>query len=183
MYDVILADPPWYYNKRNNPNTKFGLGAGGHYSVMPLDGILNMGMFASQDLPSIRMLANDNAVLFLWSTCPHLKDAVRVIDFWGFRYCTVAFVWVKTTKDGSKYLHLPGYYTSSNVELVLLGARGSMEPAVPMLSQIVEAPRLAHSEKPKMVRDRINLMYPNARKIELFARKRVEDWDAWGNEV
>lgn len=39
-YQIIYADPPWAYNKRNNPATKFGGGAGGHYDVMKLQDIL-----------------------------------------------------------------------------------------------------------------------------------------------
>ena len=40
-----------------------------------------------------------------------------------------------------------------------------------------------HSAKPAEVRRRIGLMFPEQRKVELFARKRVNGWDCWGNEV
>ena len=40
-----------------------------------------------------------------------------------------------------------------------------------------------HSEKPEYFRHLIEEMYPNSKKIELFARKRVDGWDAWGNEL
>lgn len=29
----------------------------------------------------------------------------------------------------------------------------------------------------------IELMYPNTKKIELFARRSREGWDVWGNET
>ena len=38
-YSIIYLDPPWKYNNRNNPSTKFSLGVHGHYPVMKLDEI------------------------------------------------------------------------------------------------------------------------------------------------
>ncbi len=47
-----------------------------------------------------------------------------------------------------------------------------------------EAERRQHSRKPDDVRFFLeNLVQPDARKVELFAREKPEGWDAWGNEV
>lgn len=44
------------------------------------------------------------------------------------------------------------------------------------------APKGRHSQKPEEMRRMIEkVSYPPF--IELFARERVEGWDAWGNEV
>ena len=40
-----------------------------------------------------------------------------------------------------------------------------------------------HSRKPDEVQERIEAMYPNATKLEMFARRRREGWDAWGDEA
>ena len=48
---------------------------------------------------------------------------------------------------------------------------------------VIEAPRGRHSEKPKIVYEKIEKMYPQATRIELFARNRRDGWDAWGNEA
>jgi N6-adenosine-specific RNA methylase IME4 len=40
-----------------------------------------------------------------------------------------------------------------------------------------------HSEKPEYFRTLIEDMYPKSKKIELFARKQVDGWDVWGNEL
>ena len=40
-----------------------------------------------------------------------------------------------------------------------------------------------HSKKPLCAYEMIERLYPNARKIELFARNEREGWDCWGNEV
>jgi len=44
-------------------------------------------------------------------------------------------------------------------------------------------PKMAHSRKPIEVRDRIVQMLGDLPRIELFARRKVEGWDSWGNEV
>lgn len=179
-YDVIYADPPWHYNSRKagderKDKTKFGGGAEKHYPLMRDEELAAMR-------PLIDGWAADNCALFLWSTCPKLDSGLRILDAWGFRYATVAFAWVKRTQaNGLRYN--PGYYTASNVEVVLLGVRGSMRPKRPMIQQIVEAPRREHSRKPDEVARRIELMYPEARMLEMFARYSRDGWDAWGNEI
>jgi site-specific DNA-methyltransferase (adenine-specific) len=40
-----------------------------------------------------------------------------------------------------------------------------------------------HSEKPAEFRDDIIELCGDVPRVELFARERVDGWDAWGNEV
>lgn len=40
-----------------------------------------------------------------------------------------------------------------------------------------------NSRKPEYVQDMIELMYPNTKKLELFARRSRKGWDVWGNET
>ena len=41
-----------------------------------------------------------------------------------------------------------------------------------------------HSEKPEIFREIIDAMYPEGKRIELFAREKLPDpWVVWGNEV
>jgi N6-adenosine-specific RNA methylase IME4 len=179
-YDVIYADPPWSYNSRKagaerKDKTKFGGGAEKHYPLMTDTEILAMR-------PMVDNWTATNCALFLWATCPRIDSAIDVLKGWGFRYCTVAFVWVKRTAANG-LIYNPGYYTASNAEVVLLGCRGSMRPDKPMIQQVVEAPRRAHSQKPDEVRRRIEAMYPGALRLELFARTVSPGWDAWGNEI
>ncbi|MDA8008981.1 MAG: MT-A70 family methyltransferase, partial [Alphaproteobacteria bacterium] len=43
--------------------------------------------------------------------------------------------------------------------------------------------RGAHSAKPEEVRRRIEEMFPEQSRLELFARGRSPGWDAWGLEA
>jgi hypothetical protein len=50
------------------------------------------------------------------------------------------------------------------------------------IKQVVYSPLGAHSEKPWEVRHRLELLYGDVPRIELFSRS-AAGWDAWGNEV
>jgi len=42
---------------------------------------------------------------------------------------------------------------------------------------------IRHSQKPLEVRNRIEALFPRAKRVELFARERPKNWDVWGDEV
>ena len=172
-YSVIYADPPWKYNARNNPNTKFGSGT--PYPTMPTEAI--------EALP-VESIANDNAALFLWVTGPYAAKGhhTRVMEAWDFRPVTIAFTWVKTNNNGS-YRFGPGYYTGSNAELCFLGIRGKMKPANNAVRQVIARPIDKHSKKPAETRARIEALFGDVPRVELFARQRATGWDTWGNEL
>jgi N6-adenosine-specific RNA methylase IME4 len=47
----------------------------------------------------------------------------------------------------------------------------------------MQFPRRRHSAKPPEVRDMIAAWFPDARRLEMFAREHTEGWTVWGNEV
>jgi N6-adenosine-specific RNA methylase IME4/ParB-like chromosome segregation protein Spo0J len=163
-YNVLYADPPWRYD--------FGFDIHGaadrHYHTMTIEELC--------ELP-IADLSEDNAVLFMWVTSPKLFDAKKVIDAWGFDYKT-SFIW-------DKVKHVMGHYNSVRHEILLVCVRGSFPKQNNTLhDSVISIERTdEHSEKPEYFRHLIEEMYPNSKKIELFARKRVDGWDAWGNEL
>jgi N6-adenosine-specific RNA methylase IME4 len=179
-YQVIYADPPWWYGQRLNGNTKFGRGAG-VYPQMKTPEICAL---------PVQSLAAKDAILFMWATCPLLPDALRVIEAWGFKFKTVAFTWIKLNQIALTPKFGTGYYSKSNSELCLLATKGGiLKPATDGVSSVVMTPIGEHSRKPDTVRHRIELMYPDLPKVELFARPInsllpvFEDWHIWGNEV
>ena len=174
-YQIIYADPPWKYNSRANYKTRFRGGAYGHYQLMEMKDIMAL---------PVGDIVDDNAVLFLWVTFPYLEVQLKVFGAWGFEYKTVGFTWVKLNPKNLGTFFGVGYYTKSNAELCLLGTKGkALKPDTNSISSMIISPRREHSRKPDEVRERIELLYPNSNRIELFARQRVEGWDCWGNEV
>ena len=177
-YQIIYADPPWFYNKRNlvgkdGKRNNFAWGATNHYPVMKTKDIC--------ELP-ISLIADKNCILFLWATFPRLSDAMEVIKAWGFQYKTVGFVWVKTMKNGQVRMDGLGNYTMSNAEICLIATKGKVHRERTGIKQIVLSSKTTHSWKPEEVRYRISCLMGDLPRIELFARQKTEGWDVWGNE-
>jgi len=122
-------------------------------------------------------ITDDNCVLFLWTTFPKLKEGIEVLESWGFKYITVAFVWVKQNPKNDKIYSGIGHWTNANAEIVLLGKKGKISRIVKNIKQIVLAHRGKHSVKPDEVRNRIVQLMGDLPRIELFARQKIEGWD------
>lgn len=176
-YDVILADPPWSYTGQQD---KWGAAAK-FYPTMSNQDLMNFTLVTD--------LLADNGVLFMWATSPRLDFAIRLIEHWGLTFRGVAFVWVKTKKDGTP-IGAQGVRPSivkPTTEYVLAASR--VKAGRPMklddesVCQTVFAPKQEHSRKPDEVMDRIERLYPNATRLEMFARRHRPGWDAWGNEI
>jgi N6-adenosine-specific RNA methylase IME4 len=163
-YRVIYADPPWKYG--GSMNETYGT-ADKHYPTLTLTEIC--------ELPIID-LAEDNAVLFLWTTSPMLEDAFKVINTWGFTY-KASFIW-------DKVKHVMGHYNSVRHEFLLIATRGNCVPEnMKLHDSVVSIERTDHSKKPERFREIIDEIYPSGNRIELFAREKCENWDVWGNQV
>ena len=127
-------------------------------------------------------ICEKNCALFLWVTFPQLPEAFRVIKAWGFRYKTVAFVWIKLNRSGQGYFFGLGYWTRSNAEICLWQQEESQKEYQKSVSAYYQ-PLEEHSKKPAEARKRIVELLGDLPRIELFARQRSPGWDAWGNEV
>lgn len=177
-YDIVYADPPW--PMFGDPNKDAA--AGKHYELM--------------DMKSIKMLPvkslfrdQKKGVAFVWATSPRMDLAVDAIRAWGLHYRGVAFVWVKTRKDGG-IIHGQGVrptVTKPTTEMCLVATTNKKGRPFPLLSekvpQVVLAPREGHSVKPVVFRQHILDLYGDRPAIELFARNRAHGFDAWGKEV
>ena len=171
-YQIVYADPPWKYEKLNFYEKK---GVNKEvYPRMELEDIIKL---------PIKEIVEDNSILFLWTTTPFIKKALRVMEEWGFEYCTIVFVWVKTYDDG-KIITGMGRYTRNSIEMVLLGKRGvGVKRIGTNVNQTVFAPIENHSKKPDIIRKKIVELLGDVPRIELFARQKTEGWDVWGNQV
>lgn len=181
-FDIIYADPPWHYNgklqfdKSSKDRENLDLSknlfistAGFKYPTLKTQEMM--------DIP-IQKISKNDCLLFMWTTNPHLSQAIELGKSWGFEYRTVAFVWDKMN-------HNPGKYTLSNCELCLLFKRGRIPNprGARNVKQLVQSPRKKHSEKPIEVMEGIEKMFPNQKRIELFARRKIKGWASWGLDI
>ncbi len=174
-YNIIYADPPWNYMPRTS-------NAGIFNSIKTAYPTLTIAQICN--LP-VKSIAHYHSALFLWTSDAMLRDALRVIDAWGFTYRTVAFVWSKRTAANKPH-HMWGNWTLKNTELCLLATRGtphSLFKKSNTVRQLIESPRREHSRKPHQVRERIVDLLGDIPRVELFARQKTPGWDIWGNEL
>lgn len=179
-YQIIYADPPWsYYNDsttKSNCTTVRGMRRP-PYNVMSSKEIIKL---------PVKKIADDNCLLFIWTTDYHLKKCLDVIQMWGFEYKTVGFAWAKKNKKGNPICFMGAYTMKSGIELCLLATKGKEVHKLVKkhnIRALIESERQAHSVKPDEVRKRIVELMGDLPRIELFAREKVEGWDVWGNEV
>lgn len=194
-FDIILIDPPWPFRVWEK-KTGSGRSAERHYKggVMTLDDIYHL---------DIQGVAAKNFAVALWVTWPHMMIAPAMcFALWGVTYRTRLFTWAKLNKMGEGFFIGNGYYARANDEVCLLAARGSvprMDKGVrsliaaelegdfdPRLGDIptqIVAPRGRHSEKPVEAHERIERLWPEARKLELFARQKRPGWTCLGDEI
>jgi N6-adenosine-specific RNA methylase IME4 len=173
-FGVIYADPAWTWDTWGGDTGKIHTSVDTHYGTSPVADIAALPVAA---------LAADDCALFLWCTGPHIAIGthIEVIRAWGFQPSTLAFVWVKETQDGEpRYGN--GYCTRSNAELVFYASKGSPLRLAADVEQVVLAPRGEHSAKPEEVRRRISRLFPGPY-LELYARRPVDGWTVWGNEI
>ena len=173
-YNIIYADPPWTFGSKayQDSGREFDK-LETHYSTMSITDIMKL------EIPS-----HDDCACFMWTTDAHLKEAIEVIEAWGFKYKTIAFVWVKKYESGSLVYNFAPW-TLKSCEICILGMKGTMGKykKVNNIKQLVEAVRTKHSRKPDEVRDRIVRLFGDLPRIELFARDKADGWDSWGNEI
>ena len=180
-YNVIYADPPWsFYNDSScSPDCTTVKGVRRPpYNVLSSADIMAL---------PVKDIADDNCVLLIWSTDYHLEKCMKVIEAWGFTYKSIGFVWSKRNKDGSPVCFTGAYTMKSGCELCLLATKGKDVRKKLLKSHnvraYVESPRQEHSKKPNEIRVRIEQLFGDVPKIELFARMKNAGWDSWGNEV
>ena len=178
-YDIIYADPPWDYGGKMQFDKSSTKAADMKWdkNIFISSANFKYPTVKTKELKKIpiQKIANDDCLLFLWVTNPHLAQGIELGQAWGFDYKTVAFVW-------DKMVHNPGQYTLSYCELCLLFKRGKIPKprGARNEKQLIRAARGAHSVKPSEVREAIYRMFPEQKRIELFARHTPDNWDAWG---
>lgn len=170
-YDIIYADPPWHFNFKNrkglSEKSKNNL-----YDTMRGEDICSL---------NVPRLASENSVLFLWVMNSEIPLALQVIDSWGFNYKTVAFTWIKTTKN--TYHFGGGNWTRSNPELCLLATKGRPKRISASVRNLQIHPVGRHSKKPEKIKSEIVELMGDLPRIELFCRYPSQGWDVWGDEV
>ena len=170
-HSVVLADPPWDYGMPNERSASRVI-PHAQYPTMSIEAICAM---------DVESIAADDSVLFLWCPASLLPDGLKVMAAWGFDYLT-NWIW---HKNGGK-LNCGGGTATVHHELLLVGKRGTgltIAGKKARESSVFSAPVAAHSAKPAVVHERLEALYPEVSRIELFSRAQRKGWTMFGNQA
>jgi N6-adenosine-specific RNA methylase IME4 len=170
-FQVIYADPPWKFNVYSGKGKQRS--ADRHYDTKTIADICKL---------PVAELAFKDCALFLWCVMPELPGALEVIEAWGFKYKTAAFVWVKQNKSGNGIFTGMGYWTRANAEICLFATRGNPVRMAKNVHQVILSPVGRHSAKPDEAAKRIQRLLLGDY-LELYGRKPRKGWWIWGNEL
>lgn len=181
-FQLIYADPPWNWKARSEKGE--GRSAKNHYPTQDLKWI--------KDLP-VSSLAEDRSVLCMWVIDTMLREAFEAFDAWGFTQKTTIFYWVKENKISPGFFMGNGYYTRANPEQCWIGTRtrnkeagirgGGISRVDKGVRRLIVSKIGDHSAKPEEARERLERLFGEVSRIELFARRPRAGWDTWGNEI
>jgi N6-adenosine-specific RNA methylase IME4 len=161
-FHVIVADPAWKYDTRDEDASHRGVTP---YPTMSTEQICML---------PVAELAHDDAILFLWYTNQHPKDALDVAIAWGFTQKGIG-TWVKPKIGLGRILR-------NRTEHFYICTRGNPTLIPPgNLSTVIEGPVREHSRKPDSFYELVEAIAPGS-KVELFAREPRKGWARWGAE-
>lgn len=172
-YTLIYADPPWVYRDKAADGNR---GAGFKYPVMSVLDICRLPVWD---------LAAENCLLAMWWVPTQPLEALKVVEAWGFRLMTMkGFTWIKCgSRQPDKLVMGMGHMTRANSEDCLFAVKGKLPPRINAgIVQSFTAPRLEHSRKPDIVREKLVQLLGDVSRIELFARQTSHGFDVWGNQ-
>jgi len=175
-FRTIVADPPWNYEtwgpdgKHRSPDR--------HYKV--LDSL-------ALSLLPVKSVSAPDCVLMMWSTWPHLPQALDVVAGWGFAYKT-GYPWLKLSRDMLPRMGT-GYHARACTEPLIIATKGHPHSPEPFerTEGVLFSKLGAHSAKPDTIYERAELY--DGPYLEMFARPDGglelprPGWTKIGNEI
>lgn len=173
-YDVIYTDPAWQQCKGGLRKTRPKQTRQLDYQTCTVQTI--------QEIQAhVATLCNDKHNVFMWTIDKYLHKTEQMMSDIGYSL-HARFIWDKgngvapafTVRFAHEYLLW--FYKKGNILMPAENVRGKY-------TTVLREPSTKHSKKPVCAYEMLENMFPNARKIELFARNQRDGWDCWGNEI
>jgi len=167
-YKTVVIDPPWKISCNLKDKRYYRCGKPMPYKLMTDEEISKF---------PINDFADSECDLFIWATHSKLPMALKLLEIWGFKYhCTIT--WNKTNGIG-----LNGFRRMT--EMAVYGYRGKMgilRTKGHYIPTLITEKLTIHSVKPQIFYNILKERSLQPR-IDIFARKKHEGFDAWGDEV
>ena len=166
-YRTILIDPPWpiammTFSSRFPKNWR---SAKLPYPTLTIPQIATL---------PVATFAEPGTHLWLWTTNRMLPHAFDLVKAWGFTY-HAPITWRKPSGCGA-------YFVSVTQHLIFAYKDKCQFHRKRYFPTCFNANPQRHSTKPEISYAMIEAI-SDAPRLELFARRKREGWDVWGNEV
>lgn len=174
MYNIVYTDPPWKQTKGNARKCRPNQGKELDYQTMNIDDIFEL------QKPFFENCEPKHNV-FMWTIDKFLHETELKMKELGYEL-HARMIWDKTNGIAPaftvRYSHeyLLWFYKKGNILMPCDETKGKF-------TTVFREPSTKHSKKPVCAYEMLEAMFPEAKKIELFARNQREGWDCWGNEV
>lgn len=173
-YDIIYSDPPWQQRKGNARKCRPNQGKELDYPTMSIGDIFELHKRFFD-------VASGCHNVFLWSIDKFLFDAEQEMSRLGYKL-HARIIWDKengiapafTVRFSHEYLLW--FYKPGHILMPCQQSRGKF-------TTVIREPSTYHSHKPEAAYRMIEDMFPDSKKIELFARNERDGWDCFGNEI
>ena len=169
-YNTIVIDPPWDISMTGNVKRRENCSKSLPYKTMSLQEI--------KDFP-LSDFANVGCHVYCWTTNKMLEDTFKVLKEWGVNKHLV----IVACKP-SGIAPCMGYVFAT--EFVILGFYGKPMQKFKKIGEknwfMMFNSTGKHSTKPDEFYKKVEIMSPEPY-IDIFARRKREGWDVWGDEV
>ena len=173
-YGLIYADPPWKQSKGGKKSVRENSsGKPLDYPTCSLDEIKEHLRLATES-------TTENSILFLWTIDKYLFEAQQIAESLGYKL-HARMIWDKVTGIPAAFTVRYGH------EYLLYMYKGKLTPVAKdergKVHTVFRERVTKHSKKPDIAYEIIERLYPNLKKLEMYARETRDGWDSFGNEV
>ena len=160
---VVMLDPPWDIHMN-----------------------LPYGTLKDKEMKNLRVdLLQDDGMCFLWVTGRAMELGRECLEIWGYRRVE-EIVWIKTNQlQRIIRTGRTGHWLNHSKEHCLVGIKGNPKINKCIDCDIIVSEVRETSRKPDEVYSLIERMFPDSKKVELFARphNRRQGWISLGNQL
>jgi N6-adenosine-specific RNA methylase IME4 len=178
LFNVICADPPWKFSdKLTMSDVKRG--AESNYTVLTIDKLC--------EIP-VKDIVDKNSFCCIWVPNSLIDCGLKLMKEWGFEQKGI-YGWIKKSSKSGKLAFGMGRSFRGVFEIALYGRKGKLEVSnksqrnIEIDDNFDFDDNLKHSKKPEKLQDSLDLMFPNTKKLELFARRKRNGWECVGLEL
>ena len=173
-YGIIYTDPPWPQTKSNfrkaRPNQKKAL----DYQTLSLDEIKSIH-------EDFFKRADEKHNVFMWTIDKFLHETEQMMKELGYEL-HARIIWDKENGIAPAFTvrfcheYLLWFYKKGQMLKPVESQRGKW-------TTVLREQATTHSTKPEIAYQMIESMFPEAKKLEMFARKYRDGWDSWGDQL